>query len=130
MYQFEPINGWTKLAIIKMIQDNFTVKSQNDKGECAYRGLNGSKCVVGCFIPDGEYHPEMDNLETCQKGTDIESVLGWFPDLIQFMPLELVALQKLQGIHDGNPSQYGLKESRTDTEIKAQLIQWVNDYVS
>lgn len=28
---------------------------------CYYRGPNGSKCAVGCLIPDSVYRPEMEN---------------------------------------------------------------------
>lgn len=32
-----------------------------DDQSCAYRGLNGLKCAVGCLISDEEYDPKMEN---------------------------------------------------------------------
>ena len=129
MSQFKAINGFTKALIINLIQTEFTVKSQNETGECVYRGGTGSKCAVGIFIPDHSYQSDMDRMGAYASGTDVESLLEAYPNLVQFMPLELEALKLLQTKHDGKPPQYGA-ESRSDAEIKAQLIQWVEENVS
>ena len=33
----------------------------NREAGCAYRGDNGTKCAVGCLIPDDMYNPKMEN---------------------------------------------------------------------
>ena len=36
---------------------------EHEKGEiCAYRGEGGTKCAVGCLIPDDAYSPSMEGL--------------------------------------------------------------------
>lgn len=44
-------------------------RAVNEEGGCFYRGPNGTKCAVGCFISDEEYSPEMEekDLETAYR---------------------------------------------------------------
>jgi hypothetical protein len=123
--RFLPINSWTKERIIKTIQEQFTIKSLSygDRGTCKYRGANGAKCAVGVFIPDALYCPEMDKPQTYNNGTDVESILETFPYLTPYMPLELRAMQSLQVVHDHG-------DSRSDAQIKAELIAWVEKNVA
>ncbi len=37
-------------------------KSKKEGGGCAYRGLNGLKCAIGCLSPDSEYSPDFEML--------------------------------------------------------------------
>jgi hypothetical protein len=131
MSQFKAINGWTKVAILKVIQLTFTKKSTHSgTNECMYRSDTGSKCAVGMFIPDETYRSEMDVNGAYASGTDVESLLEAFPQLSQFMPLELEALKLIQAKHDGKVAQYGIAESRSDAQVKTDLIQWVEANVS
>jgi hypothetical protein len=36
--------------------------SVNDDGHCLYRGPNGTKCAIGCLIPDDIYTRGMENV--------------------------------------------------------------------
>lgn len=35
-------------------------KSQESDGTCAYRGENGTKCSIGCLIPDDKYDEDFE----------------------------------------------------------------------
>jgi hypothetical protein len=115
---YQPINGFTKQTIKHKIQTEFTDKSLNDIGGCVYRGMDGRKCIVGCFIPDEMYEPEMDK----NADTSVTGILKNYPDLKSFMPLELEALKDLQHEHD----EGDYEESVT---LKEHLLDWVEKYV-
>lgn len=36
--------------------------SVNDAGQCLYRGPNGTKCAIGCLIPDDIYTKSMEGI--------------------------------------------------------------------
>ena len=42
-------------------------------GLCVYRGPNGTKCAVGCLIPDGLYSKDMEG----KCGYDVVESIGW-----------------------------------------------------
>lgn len=124
---FTAINGWTKAAIITLMEKTFTGYSA--KGErhigasnCAYRGDKGTKCAVGLFIPDSMYQPEMDSMQYFvdrhQNGTGVEQLLELFPYLRVHMPLPVPALQELQKMHDQN-----------ENGTLQKMVQWVNENV-
>jgi hypothetical protein len=90
----KPINGWTKQGIIDHIRNNFKGKSVSGPDKvCCYRGDNGAKCAVGMFIPDDKYSKSMEN-------TVVSSLLKLHPTLASSMPLKLLGMSTLQGIHD------------------------------
>lgn len=35
--------------------------SRASDGKCAYRGVEGRMCAVGCLLPDEDYHKSMEN---------------------------------------------------------------------
>jgi len=37
------------------------VKSTTKDGDCTYRGLNNTKCAIGCLIPDAVYNQGMES---------------------------------------------------------------------
>lgn len=63
---------------------------------CAYRGENGFKCAVGCFISDEEYKPSMD--ECAISNVIALSTRPDFPSGVSEVKINL--LTKLQKIHD------------------------------
>ena len=72
-----------------------------DVARCQYRGPDGTKCAVGCLIPDEAYDPEME-------GWSVENVVASFgsnadaPTLIFPAWLEdnVGLLACLQEVHD------------------------------
>jgi hypothetical protein len=77
------------------------VKSQNEWGNCLYRGPNGLMCAAGCLIGDDEYNPDMDSEEQNTWSSMIER---------EFAPEthhELIST--LQLIHDSAPPEYWSK---------------------
>ena len=78
-------------------------KYVDDDGElaCAYRGENGTKCAVGCFIPDEDYTARIE-------GGGVNVAIGryanlgrdWAKRLDRAGTFEL--LRKLQMVHDHN----------------------------
>lgn len=114
--KYKPINGWTKKEILSVIETDFKGKSVDSAGASWYRGPKGRKCPVGLFIPDELYEREM---ELWAIGTD-ESTDGLliycYPEIYNFLPLELEAMDQMQLVHDYS------KKSKT----KKWLLNWVN----
>jgi len=55
----------TKQEIFNKVWDHFIVnkgKKSMINGICKFRGINGSKCVIGLFIPDEKYDKRMDEV--------------------------------------------------------------------
>lgn len=61
---------------------------------CAYRGQNGSKCAVGCLIPDELYSPDMEDKR-------IFAIIELYPEIkTLFADVDGFFLAKIQEIHD------------------------------
>lgn len=50
--------------------------AMDESGACLYRGPNGTKCAVGCLIPDDLYKRQMD-----EDGGSVLNLLPMFPEL-------------------------------------------------
>ena len=59
---------------------------------CAYRGDNGTKCAVGCLIPDSEYREEFE-------GWPVGGVMG---QCMALQDHDVDLLASLQRVHDAN----------------------------
>jgi len=67
---------------------------------CLYRGDNGTKCAVGCLIPDDMYNPDMEEMALYRivenaKQSDIFRLPGYFFDDSVYHVLEA-----MQTVHD------------------------------
>jgi hypothetical protein len=115
---YECINGWTKEKMIAAIQEGVKGKPSfvRTRNTCAYRGDDGNKCAVGCFIPDSEYLEDMDT-----KEGGVRPLLARHPQLERFMPLRLEALAALQAVHD---SKYDYIGGRHE-DPRPALIDWI-----
>ena len=72
-------------------------QSLNASGNCVYRTPDGNKCAVGCLIPNKDYSPKMDNIDS----TEISSVWHRFKALKRlFKDDQLELLRDLQKVHD------------------------------
>ena len=84
----------TKQTIFNKVVRHLRQQGQksSDQNGCLYRGPNGTKCAIGCLIPDKKYNSNMEG-----RRFDDEEYFG-FPewqtqDIIGF-------LDDLRGIHD------------------------------
>jgi len=71
-------------------------RSINDHiaGGCAYRGVGGMSCAVGCLIPDKAYKQSME-------GTTAGAIIEQYPSL-KWMVKHKQLLSSLQGVHDNH----------------------------
>lgn len=71
------------------------VQARNDADtNCAYRGRGGTKCAVGCLIPDELYDPDME-------GEDAGMLPELFPQLKPLIyGLNIKLLTEIQFMHD------------------------------
>ncbi len=81
---------------------------------CAYRGENGTKCAVGCLIPDEAYDPSIENRGIVfwgvlrALGVDVhpqesrEGTQVYHARCLEALPT-LNLLMKLQATHDSCP---------------------------
>lgn len=100
-------------AFDKVVRHLFTqkVKSELEDGGlyCAYRGNNGTKCAVGCLIPDDKYSFTME-MKTVLRLVDN------FPGILVGYDLRL--LNRLQQTHDS------CKVSEWETELRSLAVQF------
>ena len=82
--------------------------TQNKRAEfkgfgCVYRGDGGTKCAIGCLIPNKYYRDEMDNDgDGIGDSINVEELLYKYPNLpLRFRHLPTPFLEELQDIHDG-----------------------------
>jgi len=60
---------------------------------CAYRGEGGTRCAIGCLLPDEKYHSGMEN-------TDVLALLDRWPELGEYLGTNHPFLRMLQLAHD------------------------------
>jgi hypothetical protein len=85
-----------------LLTQNAQARNNVNSG-CAYRGINGTKCAIGCLIADKDYRLELE-------GLSMHSVPQFNPpldDAVSATVGELTSekrwlLQALQQIHDAN----------------------------
>ena len=82
-------------------------RSQNGSF-CAYRGKGGTKCAVGCLIPDSMYNLQMD-----LDAINVTSLFAQYPEVREYLGNQQFLL-RLQYVHDNIPS-VRWKRAFTDT---------------
>ncbi len=92
---------WDKGGAMKTLEEIMTVIREKNKGyqaskgnTCFYRQDNGNCCLVGAFIPDTLYSPDMEDK---MASTIIEQY-----NLQTFMPFDMSTMDSLQELHDYN----------------------------
>lgn len=68
-------------------------RSLTETGSCAYRGVNGAMCAVGCLIPNHHYSPEME-------GGTAEDLLIYHGEFLPELNPHVELLSDLQALHD------------------------------
>lgn len=93
----------TPSQIIDLVIEHATtqhVRSKEDDGPCLYRGPNNTKCFVGLFILDEEYHPDMERLSVNNLADSLVKSEKENPSLFSFTNINRNLLYQLQDIHD------------------------------
>lgn len=73
-----------------------------DGVKCYYRGPNGTKCAVGCLIPDELYEPRMDGRFSAwlESNLDVFELAEQYPGVISNTGVSIGLLRDLQFCHD------------------------------
>jgi len=93
----------TPSQIIDLVIEHATtqnVRSTEKYGGCLYRGPNNTKCFVGLFILDEEYHPDMERLSVNNLADSLVKSEKENPSLFSFTNINRNLLYQLQYIHD------------------------------
>ena len=93
------------------------VPAKDSRGDCVYRGPNGTKCAIGCLIPDNLYRKGMEG----DSASAVVSGLGW--------ELDLQLVDCIQEAHDNLLSQDNLSPFRNQMKTIAGLygLEWNHD---
>jgi hypothetical protein len=94
------------------------VPSVTTDGKCMYRGPNGTKCAVGCLIPDSSYHLMIEN-KGCQAPL-IRNILA----KIGYEPTEIYFIGTLQSIHDSWAKSRVAKDAWAKPTVAKAGIVW------
>ena len=115
------INGFSRESVMRIIrEESGGKKSRKDlNGNGQYRGLEDTKCLVGCFIPDNSYKDSYDE--------NYDLIRNIFGEVEIFMPMRVEVLTELQGLHDGSLLN-GLEGENYLNAIEEQLIALENTY--
>ena len=124
--------GEPSMASIDEVEDNV---------QCAYRGANGNKCIVGAFIPDELYkenlegdslslNPEYPHPLPKFHNTRITEVLAVAFRQKVLTDEQYILLAKLQKTHDTNAENWC--EERDNMSwyeyIKPEILSCANDF--
>ena len=124
--------GEPSMASIDEVEDNL---------QCAYRGANGNKCIVGAFIPDELYkenlegdslslNPEYPHPLPKFHNTRITEVLAVAFRQKVLTDDQYILLAKLQKTHDTNAENW--REERDNMSwyeyIKPEILSCANDF--
>mgnify|MGYP003640356325 CR=1 FL=1 len=86
-----------------------------DNDSCLYRNEDGNKCLVGCFIDDAEYTPDMEG----------QGYLGINDGLKSPMPFSDDVMNSLQGYHDN-----GLVSEKTGEDFFIAVEHKIRELVA
>lgn len=90
--------------------------AKNKRDECAYRGLNGKQCAVGCLIPDELYNKKME-------GQSVTEVFYRFPNVRDYLGKDnIFLLTALQDLHDKDYGFIGVWKSTEEMRKAARVI--------
>jgi len=118
-----------------------SIDEVTDNVQCAYRGANGNKCIVGAFIPDELYEENMEgdslslnpeHINPLPKfhNTRITEVLAVAFRQKVLTDDQYILLAKLQKTHDTNAENW--REERDNMSwyeyIKPEILSCANDF--
>lgn len=112
-----------------------------DGTQCAYRGANNNKCVVGAFIPDELYDESLEG-DALEEASVSEFEIGYYDTRVtevlskafgqdKLTDDQYLLLAKLQSTHDRNASDWRNYEQENISWyefIKPALLSCAHDF--
>ena len=113
-----------------MDRPSMTAPSEYGGKDCAYRGHEGNKCIVGAFIDDEHYDQDFESkgvleYESFNKRCGVQPVLNAVAASIGVEALDFKQQQllyKLQLIHDDHSDTFDLGWDNWYTIVEPSLI--------
>jgi hypothetical protein len=84
-----------------LTQNEKSINYESDTGTCLYRGPNGLKCAVGCFIAEDEYTPKIEKVSW--SSIVVNERVDYFAKKVDVNCQHNGLLKTLQNIHDETP---------------------------
>ena len=85
--------------IVRATRADGYARSEDDNGDCLYRGPDGDRCLAGKILPDREYNPELEGQPVEDlAGTAGGPFAGWGKPADVRSPLWV--LVQMQSCHD------------------------------
>tara|TARA_R110002124_G_scaffold55644_2_gene157508 strand:- start:676 stop:1119 length:444 start_codon:yes stop_codon:yes gene_type:complete len=113
-----------------MDRPSMTAPNEYGGTDCAYRGHEGNKCIVGAFIDDEHYDVAIESkgvleYESFNKSCGVQPVLNAVAasmgvEALDFKQQQL--LYKLQLIHDDHSDGFDINEDNWYSLVEAPLI--------
>ena len=118
-----------------MDRPSMSTPSEYGGTDCAYRGHEGNKCIVGAFIDDEHYKSSFEGKGVLEYGT-LNRICGVQPVLSAVaasMGVEALSVEKidllfqLQLIHDDHSDGFDIGEHNWYEVVKPYLINLADD---
>jgi len=118
-----------------MDRPSMSTRSKYGGSDCAYRGHEGNKCIVGAFIDDKHYDQDFESkgvldYESFNKRRRVQPVLNAVAASIGVEALDLEQQQllyKLQLIHDDHSDGFDIALDNWYTIVEPSLIGMADD---
>lgn len=109
------------------VWDRFVVhdspRGLDEYNNYSYRGLNGSRCAVGMFIPDELYHPDMEGIaiydDACPYLANLHIEMGWTKADLNFLT-DLQNTHDRDDFDDGREMYLGHIADKYELEVPAE----------
>ena len=118
-----------------MDRPSMSTPSKYGGSDCAYRGHEGNKCIVGAFIDDKHYDQDFESKGVLEYGSfnkscGVQPVLNAVAASIGVEALDLEQQQllyKLQLIHDDHSDGFDIALDNWYTIVEPSLIGMADD---
>ena len=120
----------------QMQKPSMSTPSEYGGSDCAYRGHEGNKCIVGAFIDDAFYRHTLEGkgvleYSTINKSCGVQPVLNAVAETFGVDRLSYDQgrlLFKLQLVHDDHSDGFDTGEDNWYEIVKPYLIDLADDY--
>ena len=118
-----------------MDRPSMSTHSEYGGSDCAYRGHEGNKCIIGAFIDDEHYDPSFEGkgvreYESFNGTCTVQPVLN---ALVKSMGVEALSVEKidllfqLQLIHDDHSDGFDINDADWYNVVEPYLIDLADD---
>ena len=119
----------------QMEKPSMSTPSEYGGSDCAYRGHEGNKCIVGAFIDDEHYKHTFEGkgvleFSTLGKTCGVQPVLNAVAASMGVEALDLEQQQllyKLQLVHDDNSDGFDINDADWYNVVEPYLIDLADD---